>query len=96
MSIRLDEARIRLLYPAQIGGNVQINGGTISYKTTNYISNPILVYDDGTNYGHTLLVGAGGTTYIGAGESASTLYSNLGIKSSKYLILLTSLFVTVK
>ena len=87
MSIRLDEARIRLLYPAQIGGNVQINGGTISYKTTNYISNPILVYDDGTSYGHTLLVGAGGTTYIGAGESASTLYSNLGIKSSEYLIL---------
>lgn len=87
MSIRLDEARIRLLYPAQIGGNIQINGGTISYKTTNYISNPILVYDDGTSYGHTLLVGAGGTTYIGAGESASTLYSKLGIKSSEHLIL---------
>ena len=87
MAIKLDEARIRLLYPAQISGNVQINGGTISYKTTNYTSNPILVYDDGTNHGHTLLVGAGGTTYVGAGEAAGTLYSKLGTKSSEYLIL---------
>jgi hypothetical protein len=62
--------------------------GFISYKTTNYTSTPVAVYDDGTNYGHSLVIGAGGTTYIGAGESASTLYSTkLKVASTEDLIL---------
>ena len=57
------------------------------FKTTNYTSTPISLIDDGTNYGHTMLIGAGGTTYIGAGESASGLYSKLAVKSTEDLIL---------
>ena len=58
-----------------------------SFKTTNYTSTPIQLLDDSTTYGHTMLIGAGGTTYIGAGESASTLYSKLAVKSTEDLIL---------
>jgi hypothetical protein len=69
-----------------IGGDTMT--GLISYKTTNYTSTPVAVYDDGTNYGHSLVIGAGGTTYIGAGEAASTLYSTkLKVASTEDLIL---------
>lgn len=61
--------------------------GDLSFKTTNFTSTPVAVKDDGTTYGHTLLVGAGGTTYVGAGESASTLYFKLAVKSTEDLIL---------
>ena len=57
------------------------------FKTTNCTSTPIQIFDDSTTYGHTMLVGAGGTTYIGAGEASGTLYSTLGTKSTENLIL---------
>ena len=57
------------------------------FRTTNYTSTPIQLFDDGTDYGHTMLIGAGGTTYVGAGESANTLYSKLAVKSTEDLIL---------
>lgn len=70
---------------------LKLSGGTmtgsISYKTTNFTSTPLCIYDDGTNYGHTLVIGGGGTTYLGAGESASDLYSHLGVKSTEDLYL---------
>jgi hypothetical protein len=74
------------------GRYVNIDGdtmtGLISYKTTNYTSTPVAVYDDGTNYGHTLVIGAGGTTYVGAGESAQTLFNTkLKVTSTEDLIL---------
>lgn len=74
------------------GRYLKLSGGTmtglVSYKTTNYTSTPMAVYDDGTNYGHSLVIGAGGTTYIGAGEAASTLYSTkLKVASTEDLIL---------
>ena len=54
-----------------------LSGGTmtglISYKTTNYTSTPLSIYDDGNSYGHTLVLGAGSTVYLGAGESASAM-----------------------
>lgn len=61
--------------------------GDLSFKTTNYTSTPVAVRDDGTTYGHTLLVGAGGTTYVGAGEAASALYSKLAVKTTEELFL---------
>jgi len=74
------------------GRYLKLSGGTmtglVSYKTTNYTSTPMAIYDDGTNYGHSLVIGAGGTTYIGAGEAASTLYSTkLKVTSTEDLIL---------
>lgn len=71
---------------------LKLSGGTmsgdISYTKGSYTSIPLQVLDDGTTYGHTLLVGAGGTTYIGAGEAASTLYNTkLKTKSTETLIL---------
>lgn len=80
-----DGNTIKTTYLKLSGGTMT---GNINFKTTNYTSTPLSVVDDGTTYGHTLLVGAGGTTYIGAGESASTLYNTkLGIKSTEDLIL---------
>lgn len=57
------------------------------FKTTNFTSTPIQILDDTTTYGHTMLVGAGGTTYVGAGEAASGLYNKLGVKTTEDLIL---------
>jgi hypothetical protein len=77
----------------EVNAFTMLQDGTIiltvnpQFKTTNYTSTPISLLDDGTNYGHTMLIGAGGTTYIGAGESASGLYSKLGVKSTEDLIL---------
>lgn len=51
--------------------------GPIQYKTTNYTSTPLGVYDEGNNYGHTIVLGAGGTTFVGAGESAAALRTAL-------------------
>lgn len=60
----------------------------LKYSTTNYTSTPLAIYDDGTAYGHTLVIGAGGTTYIGAGESAQNLYEKiLKTTSTETLIL---------
>ena len=78
---------------AEVNAFTMLQDGTIiltvnpQFKTTNYTSTPISLIDDGTNYGHTMLIGAGGTTYIGAGESASGLYSKLAVKSTEDLIL---------
>lgn len=61
--------------------------GSIQHQTTNYTSTPILVEDDGTTYGHTLIVEAGGTTYVGGGDAASSLRNNLGVTSTENLYL---------
>ena len=61
--------------------------GNISFKTTNHTSTPLRVLDDSTDYGHTLIIGAGGTTYVGAGESATSLQSALGLSSTENLYL---------
>ena len=61
--------------------------GSISYQTANYTSTPLYVLDDGTSYGHTLIVGAGGSTFIGGGESAADLYNATGWKSAENIYL---------
>lgn len=57
--------------------------GSISYQTANHTSTPLYVLDDGTSYGHTLIIGAGGSTFIGGGESAADLYNATGWKSGE-------------
>lgn len=82
------DTRYVTLTTAQTISGVKTFTAIPQFKTTNYTSTPLAIYDDGTDYGHTLLLGAGGTTYIGAGEAASTLYNTkLKIKSSEHLIL---------
>ena len=75
----------------QLNNKLSLSGGTmtgnISYQTSNYTSTPLSVYDDGTTYGHTLVMEAGGTVYIGAGESASALRGALGVNSTERLYL---------
>ena len=61
--------------------------GPLQYKTTNYTSTPITIKDDGTDYGHTLIVGAGGATIIGAGESGQSLSTELGTVTAETLYL---------
>lgn len=61
--------------------------GAIKMATTNYTSTPIQVKDDGTTYGHTLLVSGGGTTFVGAGESAGNLSTALGTITAENLYL---------
>lgn len=51
--------------------------GNVSFRTTNYTSNPIQIFDENTTYGHTIKIGAGGTTIVGAGESADAFYGTL-------------------
>ena len=61
--------------------------GNISFKTANYTSTPIAIYDDGTTYGHTIVMEGGGTTYIGGGEAASALRDNINVNSTENLYL---------
>ena len=61
--------------------------GSISYQTANHTSTPLYVLDDGTSYGHTLIIGAGGSTFIGGGESAADLYNATGWKSAENIYL---------
>lgn len=62
--------------------------GPLQYKTTNYTSTPITIKDDGTTYGHTLIVGAGGATIISAGESGPALSTELGTTSAETLYMI--------
>lgn len=81
------DTRYVTLATAQTISGVKTFTAIPQFQTTNYTSTPLVIYDDGTAYGHTLLLGAGGTTYVGAGESASGLYSKLAVKSTENLIL---------
>lgn len=62
--------------------------GPLQYKTANYTSTPITIKDDGTSYGHTLIIGAGGATIISAGESGSALSTELGTTSAETLYMI--------
>lgn len=62
--------------------------GPLQYKTANYTSTPITIKDDGTTYGHTLIVGAGGATIISAGESGPGLSTELGTTTAETLYLI--------
>lgn len=69
--------------------------GNIQFKTTNYTSTPVKVLDDTTTYGHTLLVGAGGRTFIGSGEAHTGLSDALGLSSSEDLFLVSDVNVVM-
>lgn len=68
-------------------GSLTLDRTALIFKTANFSSIPMSVLDDGTSYGHTLVIGAGGTTYIGAGESAMNIYNATGVKSAEKLYL---------
>lgn len=50
---------------------------TLRARTKNYTSIPLTVYDDGTTYGHSMVLESGGSVYVGAGESGKELRNAL-------------------
>lgn len=59
-------------YKLDIAGNIRISSHLYA-STTNMTGAILKVYDEGNNYGQKVVLGSGGTTLIGAGESADVL-----------------------
>lgn len=73
-------------------GKLKINGdllltGSISFQTSNCITPAFSASVDSNGYGQNLLIGAGGNTVIGGGESASAFFTASGIKDEENLYL---------
>lgn len=73
-------------------GKLKINGdllltGSISFQTSNCTTPAFSVNVDSSGYGQNLLIGAGGNTVIGGGESASAFFFASGIKDEENLYL---------
>lgn len=74
-------------------GKLQINGdlllaGNLMMSTSNVSAYSVIsVKADSNGYGQNLLIGAGGNTVIGGGESASTFFTASGIKDEENLYL---------
>lgn len=72
----------------QIGNSDKASAG-ISFKTTNYTGAYLRVYDTGNAYNHDVVLNSTGSVMIGAGESASAIYTNNveSIKNSENMAL---------
>ena len=70
----------------KVDGNLLLTGD-IRMQTSNMLSSIIQVKADSNAYGQNLLIGAGGNTVIGGGESAQTFFAASGIKDEKNLYL---------
>lgn len=70
----------------KVDGNLLLTGD-IRMQTSNVLSSVIQVKADSNDYGQNLLIGAGGNTVIGGGESAQTFFAASGIKDEENLYL---------
>lgn len=75
------------LYGAHNYQNIKLGKSLNMFDGVNLRNNVIQCLDDGdsTNYGSELLIGAGGNTYIGSGESVSNFYAAQGVSNDEQM-----------